>query len=101
MKPRLHYAKHASGVYEAMDALDQYLAKASVDEKLLHLVRLRAAHQPVRRGPTLRDAVAHQHQHRPGRQAHLRLPARLEPPAPIARRNTPWSRGTTAKKAKS
>ncbi|HEV8241825.1 MAG TPA: carboxymuconolactone decarboxylase family protein [Thermoanaerobaculia bacterium] len=43
MKPRLHYAKHAPGVYEAMDALDQYLAKASVDEKLLHLVRLRAS----------------------------------------------------------
>ena len=43
MKPRLHYAKHAPGIYEAMDALDQYLAKASVDEKLLHLVRLRAS----------------------------------------------------------
>ena len=44
MKPRLHYAKHAPGVYEAMDALDQYLAKADgVDEKLLHLVRLRAS----------------------------------------------------------
>ena len=43
MKPRLHYAKHAPGIYEAMDALDQYLAKASVHEKLLHLVRLRAS----------------------------------------------------------
>ena len=43
MKPRLHYAKHAPGVYEAMDALDQYLAKTTVDEQLLHLVRLRAS----------------------------------------------------------
>ena len=43
MKPRLHYAKHAPGVYEAMDALDRYLGAASVDEKLLHLVRLRAS----------------------------------------------------------
>jgi AhpD family alkylhydroperoxidase len=43
MKARLHYAKHAPGVYEAMDALDRYLGAASVDEKLLHLVRLRAS----------------------------------------------------------
>src|ERR1044072_7484750 len=43
MKPRLHYAKHAPGIYEAMDALDQHLAKAAVDAKLLHLVRLRGS----------------------------------------------------------
>ena len=43
MKPRLHYAKHAPGVYEAMDALDRYLGEASIDERLLHLVRLRAS----------------------------------------------------------
>jgi AhpD family alkylhydroperoxidase len=30
-------------VYDAMDALDQYLATCSVDEYLLHLVRLRAS----------------------------------------------------------
>lgn len=43
MKPRLNYAKVAPGVYEAMDALDQYLAHCSLDEPLLHLVRLRAS----------------------------------------------------------
>ena len=45
MQPRLHYAKHAPGVYEAMDALDRYLAACSIDERLLHLVRLRASQQ--------------------------------------------------------
>ncbi len=45
MQPRLHYAKHAPGVYEAMDALDRYLAACSVDQGLLHLVRLRASQQ--------------------------------------------------------
>lgn len=43
MKPRLNYAKVAPGVYEAMDALDQYLGHCSLDEPLLHLVRLRAS----------------------------------------------------------
>jgi AhpD family alkylhydroperoxidase len=43
MKARLNYAKAAPGVYDAMDALDQYLATCSVDEYLLHLVRLRAS----------------------------------------------------------
>ena len=43
MKPRLNYAKVAPGVYDAMDALDQYLAVCAVDEYLLHLVRLRAS----------------------------------------------------------
>ena len=40
---RFNYAKVAPGVYDAMDALDQYLATASIDERLLHLVRLRAS----------------------------------------------------------
>ena len=43
MRPRLHYAKQAPGVYEAMDALDRYLGQSSLDERLLHLVRLRAS----------------------------------------------------------
>jgi AhpD family alkylhydroperoxidase len=40
---RFNYAKVAPGVYDAMDALDQYLATASIDERLLNLVRLRAS----------------------------------------------------------
>ena len=43
MKARLNYARVASGVYDAMDALDRYLAGCGLDESLLHLVRLRAS----------------------------------------------------------
>lgn len=43
MKPRFTYAKAAPGVYDAMDALDQYLAVCGLEESLLHLVRLRAS----------------------------------------------------------
>jgi AhpD family alkylhydroperoxidase len=43
MRPRFNYAKSAPGVYDAMDALDQYLASCSIEEPLLHLVRLRAS----------------------------------------------------------
>jgi AhpD family alkylhydroperoxidase len=43
MVPRIHYAKHAPGVYDAMDALDNYLNASPVDQKLLNLVRLRAS----------------------------------------------------------
>lgn len=43
MKARLHYARVAPGVYEAMDALDQYLGTCGLEESLLHLVRLRAS----------------------------------------------------------
>ena len=43
MIPRIHYAKHSPGVYDAMDALDTYLTASPVDQKLLHLVRLRAS----------------------------------------------------------
>ena len=43
MKPRFNYAKVAPGVYDSMDALDQYLAKCGLEESLLHLVRLRAS----------------------------------------------------------
>jgi len=43
VKLRFNYAKVAPGVYDAMDALDQYLAKCGLEESLLHLVRLRAS----------------------------------------------------------
>ncbi len=40
---RFNYAKTAPGVYDAMDALDRYLAGCGLEESLLHLVRLRAS----------------------------------------------------------
>jgi len=43
MHPRINYSKAAPGVYDAMDALDQYLAASSVDCRLLYLVQLRAS----------------------------------------------------------
>ncbi|HEU4888645.1 MAG TPA: carboxymuconolactone decarboxylase family protein [Thermoanaerobaculia bacterium] len=43
MKTRLNYARVAPGVYDAMDALDQYLNHCGLEESLLHLVRLRAS----------------------------------------------------------
>lgn len=43
MKARFNYATTAPGVYDAMDALDQYLGTCGLDENLLHLVRLRAS----------------------------------------------------------
>lgn len=43
MTVRLHYARTAPGIYEAMDALDQYLASCGLEESLTHLVRLRAS----------------------------------------------------------
>ena len=43
MKPRINYAKAAPGVYEAMDALDQYLARCGLEPALLYLVQLRAS----------------------------------------------------------
>ena len=43
MKPRIHYAKSSPGVYDAMDALDTYLSASPVDQRLLHLIRLRVS----------------------------------------------------------
>ena len=43
MKPRFNYAKAAPGVYDAMDALDQYLQKSEIEKPLLFLVQLRAS----------------------------------------------------------
>jgi AhpD family alkylhydroperoxidase len=43
MKPRIHYAKAAPGVYDAMDALDRYLGQCGLEKTLLFLVYLRAS----------------------------------------------------------
>ena len=43
MKTRINYGKAAPGTYEAMDALDRYLAGASIERPLLLLVQLRAS----------------------------------------------------------
>ncbi len=43
MKPRIHYAKVAPGVYDAMDALDRYLGQCGLERPLLYLVYLRAS----------------------------------------------------------
>jgi AhpD family alkylhydroperoxidase len=43
MKSRIDYAKSAPGVYDAMDALDRYLARCGLDQSLLYLVQLRAS----------------------------------------------------------
>ena len=43
MKMRFNFAKVAPGVYDAMDALDQYVGQSGLLEPLLHLVRLRAS----------------------------------------------------------
>lgn len=43
MKSRLDYARVAPGVYDAMEPLDDYLAGASLEPRILHLVRLRAS----------------------------------------------------------
>ena len=43
MRSRLNYSQVAPGVYDAMDALDQYLAASSLDRRMLYLVQLRAS----------------------------------------------------------
>lgn len=43
MKARLHYRAVAPGVYTAMRALEQYLHASSLEEPLIHLVKLRAS----------------------------------------------------------
>jgi AhpD family alkylhydroperoxidase len=43
MQSRFNYAKVAPGVYDAMDALEQYLHASSVEEPLIHLIKLRAS----------------------------------------------------------
>jgi AhpD family alkylhydroperoxidase len=43
MKPRIDYVKAAPGLYEAMDALDRYVAASQLDRRLLVLVQLRVS----------------------------------------------------------
>jgi AhpD family alkylhydroperoxidase len=43
MKTRLQYGTTAPGIYDAMDALDQYLATCGLDQSLAHLIRLRVS----------------------------------------------------------
>jgi AhpD family alkylhydroperoxidase len=43
MKPRLNYARIAPGVYESMDALDQYLSNCGLERRLTYLVQFRAS----------------------------------------------------------
>jgi AhpD family alkylhydroperoxidase len=43
IKSRINYAKAAPGVFDAMYALEQYLATCSLEQPLLHLVKLRAS----------------------------------------------------------
>lgn len=43
MKTRLDYAKVAPGVYDAMDALDQYVQRCGLERSLILLTQLRAS----------------------------------------------------------
>lgn len=43
MEPRIHFAKVAPGVYEAMLGLANYLRKSGLDEALVDLICLRAS----------------------------------------------------------
>jgi AhpD family alkylhydroperoxidase len=43
LKARLNYAKAAPGIYDAMDALDQYIGKCGLERPLVYLVQLRAS----------------------------------------------------------
>jgi AhpD family alkylhydroperoxidase len=43
MKARLNYGKAAPEVYDAMDALDQYLNTCGLERRLVNLIQLRAS----------------------------------------------------------
>lgn len=43
MPPRFDYAKSAPGAYEAMLGLERYLHGCGLDERLIHLIKLRAS----------------------------------------------------------
>jgi AhpD family alkylhydroperoxidase len=43
MTVRLNYAKSAPGVFDAMDALDQYVQRCGLERSLLLLIQLRAS----------------------------------------------------------
>jgi AhpD family alkylhydroperoxidase len=43
METRIHYTKVAPGAYHAMLGLEHYLHECSLEEKLLHLIKLRVS----------------------------------------------------------
>ena len=43
MKTRINYGKAAPGVYDAMDAVDQYIQQCGLERRLILLVQLRAS----------------------------------------------------------
>ncbi len=43
MDPRIDYLKTSRGIYEAMLGLEKYLHQSTVEQPLLHLVKLRAS----------------------------------------------------------
>ncbi|MGH2634494.1 MAG: carboxymuconolactone decarboxylase family protein, partial [Tepidiformaceae bacterium] len=43
MKPRFDYVSAAPGVYQAMGGLEKYLHECSIEQPLLHLIKLRAS----------------------------------------------------------
>jgi AhpD family alkylhydroperoxidase len=43
MKPRYDYAKAAPGAYHAMLGLEKYLHECSIEQPLIHLIKLRAS----------------------------------------------------------
>ena len=43
MTPRFNYAKAAPGTYHAMLSLEKYLHECSIEQPLLHLIKLRAS----------------------------------------------------------
>src|SRR4051795_4297865 len=43
MDSRFNYAKAAPGAYQAMLGLEQYLRNCSLEESLIHLIKLRAS----------------------------------------------------------
>ncbi len=43
MKPRFNYVTTAPGIYHAMAGLEKYLHECSIEEPLLHLIKLRAS----------------------------------------------------------
>src|SRR5436305_13175819 len=43
MTPRFNYLKAAPGAYQAMRGLEKYLHECGLEEKLIHLIKLRAS----------------------------------------------------------
>src|SRR5947209_20455866 len=43
MKPRLNYAKASPGAYQTMLGLEKFIHECGLDEKLVHLLKLRAS----------------------------------------------------------